>query len=219
MGAGTEAPVSTPCVAIPFEAWPPEKLAMIVTACQGHRNWFGDADYELGEAHRRELVIGRLSDARSRSWETYRNGVFVGILHADEINPGVDCKCHFLFTDRDLHSKKSLCLNTMDWLYQTYKLHILRVEIPTYAAKLTGFVRKALGFKWEAEQRPFSWPSSATPLDADVAKLGSRKHHAILHEGKWHDNLLLSLTRDEFERFKEHKLDRSLSQTAAPIGT
>lgn len=190
--------MTAPCVAVPFEAWPPEKLAAIVTACQAHRNWYSDIDYSKGEAHRRELVIGRLSDACSRTWEVYRDGTLVGILHADKIVPGADCNAHFLFFDRDLHSKRALCLNVMKYLFDAYNLHAIRVEIPTYAAKLVGYVRKALHFRFETEQRPFSWPSSALPLDADAAKLGSRKHQAILHEGRWCDLLLLSVTADEF---------------------
>lgn len=211
-------PSDNVCVAVPFEAWPPEKLATIVTACQAHRNWFNDLDYEKGEAHRRELVIGRLSDACSRTWETYRNGALVGILHADKIVPGGDCYAHFLFFDRDLHSKRSLCLNVMQYLFDAYKLHAIRVAIPTYAAKLVGYVRKALSFQFETEQRSFSWPASAAPLSADAAKLGSRLHQAVLHEGVWHDLLLLSITADEFRKMmKEKNFDRPVDQATPSL--
>ena len=91
----------------------------------------------------------------------------------------------------------------MQWLYDKYELRVLRVSIPTYAAKLLGFLRKALGFRFEAEGRAFSWPANAEPLTADEAKLGSRKHAAILHGGQWHDLLLLSITHEEFNARKE----------------
>ena len=149
------------------------------------------------------MVIGRLSNLESKTWEVWRGGELVGLLHADDIVPKVDARCHFIFFDRVLVDKRALCHATMDWLFRTYDLHALRVEIPTYAAKLAGFARKALSFKYEAEGRPFSWPASAAPLDADAAKLGSRRHHTIFHDGAWHDSLLLSLTRDEFEAAKE----------------
>lgn len=190
-------------IAVPFEPLPVEKLATIVTACQQHKMWFDDFDWTEGESHRRAMVLARLADARSRTWEVYRDGNIVGILHADQIVPKVSCQAHFLFFDHELRSKRLLCLNTLDWLFTTFDLHTIRVEIPTYAAKLAGFVRKALYFRWEAEGRPFSWPSSAAPLTADEAKLGSRRHQAVFHNGVWHDLLLLSLRRDEFDALKK----------------
>jgi hypothetical protein len=205
---------TSPCIAVPFEPTPVEKLALIVNKCCEHRAWFSDYDWEKGEAHRRTMVIARLSNASSKSWEVYRDGVIVGLLHADEITPRVDCRCHFIFFDHELRDKRQLCRATMRWLFEHYDLHTLRVQIPTYAAKLAGFARKALSFKYEAENRPFSWPSSSAPLDADAAKLGSRLHHAIFHDGKWHDLLLLSLTRDEFEQGEDASADRPIANPA-----
>lgn len=146
------------------------------------------------------MVIARLARADSRSWEVYREGELIGLLHADDITPGVDARCHFIFFDHALVDKREMCRATMAWLFHTYDLHVLRVEVPTYASKLAGFARKALSFKYEAESRPFTWPSSAQPLtlEADEARLVSRKHHAIFHAGRWHDLLLLSITREEF---------------------
>lgn len=200
-------------IAIPFDPFPVEKLATIVTACQLHRAWFDDFDWNKGEPHRRTMILARLSNPSSMTWEVYRDANLVGILHADQIVPYVSCHAHFLFFDSELRSKRLLCLNTMDWLFSAYDLHTIRVEIPTYAAKLAGFVRKALYFRWEAENRPFSWPSSAAPIPADVAKLGSRRHHAWFHHGEWHDLLLLSITRQEFNALrlpKETPHERSL---------
>lgn len=186
-------------IAVPFEPLPVEKLALLVTACQQHRPWFSDADWAAGEPHRRELVIGRLAAWGSRSWEVYKEGDLVGLLYAEEIVEGQDCTGHFVFFDRSLADKRQLVINMMGRLFAEYKLHVIRTEIPTYAAKLVGFARKALGFRFESEGRSFSWPSSAEPLGADVARLGSRRHHAVLHNGVWCDMLLLSVTRDEYE--------------------
>lgn len=186
------------CIAIPFEPTDLAKLAEVVTMGCEHRPWFGDRDWERGEPHRRAMVISRLSDHAARTWEVWRDSNLLGILQIDEIVQGQDARAHFLFRDHSLVDKRQLCLNMMSHAFDKFELHVLRLEVPTYAAKLLGFVRKALGFRYESEQRPFSWPSSAEPLSADVAKLGSRRHHAILHGGKWHDVLLLSLTREEF---------------------
>lgn len=206
-------------IAVPFDPFNYHKLAHLVTKCCEHRNWFNDSDWALGEAYRREMVLGRLSALDSKTWEVYRDGEFVGILHADNIVFQQDCRAHFIFFDRELTTKRQLCLNTMQWLFDNLKLECIRVEIPTYAAKLVGFVRKALHFKWESEERAFSWPSSAEPLSADAARLGSRKHHAILHNGQWHDLLLLSVTRNEFASRLKEKHDRTFNETSSRRGT
>ena len=201
--------MTEPCIAIPFEPNDLAKLADLVTMGCENRTWFSDTDWAKGEPHRRAMVISRLSDHSARTWEVYRAGQLVGILQIDELVPGQDARAHLLFRDRSLADKRQLCLNMMGTVFEKYDLHVLRLEIPTYAAKLLGFARKALGFRFESENRPFSWPSSAAPLTADVARLGSRKHRAILHQGVWHDLLLLSLTRVEYEEAKERSHHRS----------
>lgn len=214
MGSSTEA-VTAPLTAIPFEAWPPERLARLVNACQMYKPWYSDDVWLSGEAYRRMLVLARLSNPESRSWEVYRGDELVGLLHADNIVAKQDASCHFVFFDHVLVDKRQLCLNTMDWLFEHYSLRMLRVEIPTYAAKLLGFLRKALGFRFEAEGRAFSWPANATPLTADEAKLGSRKHAAILHGGVLHDLLLLSISADEFRALMKVHRDRPEGQATS----
>ena len=209
-----EAPAA-PCVAIPFTAWPPEKFATVVTKAQEFRPWFDDALWDAGDLARREAVIARLSDPATRVWEVWRGSELVGILVLSAIVPGRDALGHFLFFDRELRDKRALCRNFMRWAFEQGGLHVLRVEVPTFAAKLTGFLRKALHFRFEAERRPFSWPKDAAPIDADAAKLGSRKHHAIRHNGVWYDTLLLSVTDDEF-RASESELGRSISRINEP---
>jgi len=205
-------------VAVPFDAYNVEKLAEVVSLGCEHRAWFSDIDWAQGEVHRRAMVIGRLSDLNARTWEVWRDAKLLGILQIDELVPQQDARCHFLFRDHSLVDKRQLVLNMMQWAFEHYKLHALRLEIPTYAAKLLGFARKALGFRYEAEQRQFSWPSSATPLDADAAKLGSRKHQAVLHGGEWCDLLLLSITADEFREWTKDKVDRTQHVATSRVG-
>jgi hypothetical protein len=211
-------------IAVPFSPEPPEKLMAIVDKCQIHRPWFSDDAWMEGEVFRREQVIRRLADLDSKSWEVYDNDQLVGLLHADQIVKGQDARCHFLFFDSHLKDKTAICWETMKWMFEHFDLHALRVEVPTYANKLTGFARKGLGFRWETEGRKFSWPASATPLTANVAMLGSRRHHAIKYQGEWHDVLLLSVTRDEFTRnapvrLKDGSFDWSNNQAIASPGT
>lgn len=202
-------------IAVPFSPEPLDKLAQIVTRCCEFRPWFNDYDWARGEEHRRAMIIKQLASVESKTWEVYRDGELVGILHADEITPGIDARVHMIFFDRSLVDKRQLCRNMMGWLFEHYDLHALRCEIPTYASKLAGFARKALSLRYESERRPFSWPSSAAPLDANAAKLGSRRHQGILHEGRWHDILLLSITRAEFDNeFESDKDSLSLPQSS-----
>ena len=124
------------CIAVPFLPTPVEKLAQIVNKCCEHKPWFSQFDWEKGEAHRRTMVIARLSNTESKTWEVYRDGDIVGLLHADQITPRVDARAHFIFFDHQLVDKRALCQSTMAWLFEHYDLHMIRVEIPTYAAKL-----------------------------------------------------------------------------------
>jgi len=208
---GVETPVA-PCVAVPFEPWPPEKLATVVNECQAHRPWFDDPGWGSGEAERRRLVIAKLSAPDVRVFEVWRGSTLVGIFLIADIVAGRDATFHALFFDRELRDKRALSRNVMRWAFERLPVKVLRIELPTYAAKLLGFMRKALGFRFESEGRPYSWPKDALPLDANVARLGSRRHHAILHNGVWHDTLLLSITDDEFRALPQEVHARSIQR-------
>ena len=106
-------------IAVPFTPFPPEKLAEIVTMCCEHQPWFADMDWAKGEAHRRTLVLSRLSDLYANTFEVYRDGQLVGILQLDEIVPQQDARCHFLFKDHSLADKRQLVLNMMQWAFES----------------------------------------------------------------------------------------------------
>lgn len=196
-------------VAVPFEPLPVEKFERIVSACFQHRPWFDDAAWE-DERVRRETVIAHLADAYSHGklFEVWKDEALLGIILLNELAPFRDVRCHFLFFDSKLGDKAQLCLNLMGWAFTQLPVEVLRVEIPTYASALLKFARKTLGFRYESENRAFSWPINAAPLSANVAALGSRKHHATLYKGVWHDMLLLSVTADEFAAFLRESRDR-----------
>lgn len=196
------APVTT--IAVPFSPLPPEKYLQIVEACVAHRPWFHDFLWNSGPEYVRTTVNAHLADAfnNGRIWEIWRGGDLTGIALVNELVPFIDCRAHFVFFDSKLADKYQLCVNLMEWCYEHLPVETIRIEVPTYARALLKFIRK-LGYRFESEQRPFSWPQNAAPLSADVARLGSRKHHGTLYEGQWHDVLLLSQTKDEFLALKE----------------
>ena len=189
-------------IAVPFTPVPLDKFSAIVEKCVAHRPWFNDLLWNSGPEKVREAVIAYLADGfnNGKLWEVWRGNELTGILLVNELVPFLDARCHFLFFDAKLADKHQLCLNAMAWLYEKVPLETLRVVIPTYARALLKFARK-LGFRYEAEDRPFSWPQDGRRLTADEARLGSRKHHATLYAGEWHDELLLSQTKAEFDAF------------------
>jgi len=191
---------------VPFTPVPLEKFSALVEACCCHRPWFNDFLWQSGPEKVREAVIAYLADGfnNGKLWEVWRGSELTGIMLINELVPFLDGRCHFLFFDAKLADKYQLCVNLMEWAYDRIPVEILRVEVPTYARALLKFIRR-LGFRFEAENRQFSWPQDGRRLTADEARLGSRKHRATLFQGEWHDVCLLSQTKDEFAQFlKEH---------------
>jgi len=215
MTAVAEPTVTT--IAVPFTPVPLDKFEAIVNACVAHRPWFHDFLWNSGPEKVREAVIAYLADGfnNGKLWEVWRGSELTGILLINELVPFVEGRVHMVFFDSKLADKYQLCLNLMEWAYDKIPVEVLRVEIPTYARALIKYVRK-LGYVYEGEgNRRFSWPQDTRPLTADEARLGSRKYHATLYEGSWHDVLLLSQTRDEFARFLKERND-ARSQDHSP---
>lgn len=179
----------------------PEKFELIVNKCCEHRPWFPDYWWE-DERIRRTVVVQTLSSSYidGRVWEVLRDGELLGILLVNDLRAALDAQCHFIFFDHELRSKRQLILSAMQDTFHRFSLETLRIEIPTYAAKLATFARRALGFKFEAE-----W-LGASP---DEAERLSRKFRHTLYEGKWHDALLLSVTKDGFASFLEDGSQRT----------
>lgn len=178
--------------AIPLTLWPPEKLSYILQQALVFRPWFSDYLWQQDEAAKKTAVAAYLVDAQSRAWEVYKDDQLVGLVLCNHIRIPLDAQCHFLFWDKSLIDKRELCRSMMRWAFTNLPVVTLRVEIPTYARHLLGFVRKALRFRYEAEGR------GPKPLTEAEAKSVCRKHKTILYNGEWHDSLLLSVTVDEF---------------------
>ena len=172
----------------------PEILTEIIEGCLSHRPWFDDFTWRLPGDGVRNAVNAYIAEAflGGKVWEVYRDRKICGIFLLNRVKAHIEAYPHFVFFDHELHNKRDLCRAGLRLAFQDEALdpHILRVELPyNRAAKLAGFLRKALGFKYEAERR--------LP-NASQAKQYSRRHHATLYEGKWVDALLLSITKDEF---------------------
>ena len=169
------------------------KLRHILDKCCEHRPWFPDHLW-TDPSVRRAAANAYLAEscANGRVWEVWRGAEVVGILTLRDIAPQLDASCHFIFFDRELRNKRALCRSVMRRAFEEYQLHALRVEVPEYAANLIGFLRKALGFRFESER----W------LNLADAKKASRKYQATLYDGRWNDTYLLSVTREEFKRYE-----------------
>ena len=188
-----------PCFAVPFNPYP-EKLTLILDGLCQHRPWFPDQLW-ADPAVRRKAASRRLVEwmADGMVWEAWRGDTLVGILGVDRVVPGHEAYCHFVFLDRKLSDKVDLCLSLMGWCFKALDLHILRVEIPTYARVLARFARKRLGFRYEAGPgRNLSRAPNGVQLTVVQAEVGCRRFHSTKYEGEWYDTLLLSITRDEF---------------------
>lgn len=183
----------------------PDTIHQIVEHCNDHRPWF--ADHLWNAPNRRAITTTHVAKlyadmlaGQGMLWGVWRDADIVGIINLGDIVPHTDAICHFIFFDHRLADKRDLCVSAMRWAFDRFDLHRLSVEIPTYARALVKFARK-LGFRYEAEGRkPYTHKDERLePLGLVQAYIGSRHYRANLYEGEWHDALLLSLLREEFD--------------------
>lgn len=190
-----------------FTIWPPEKCTTVLTKSMIHRLWFPDYQWQQSELDRKKMIAACLLAPDARAFEVYKSDELVGILLLSDIKIPLDAQCHMLFWDKSLVDKRELVRDMMRWAFTNIPVSTLRVEIPTYARQLLGFVRKALRFRYEGESpRPAG-------LTEDQAKIACRKYRATLFNGVWHDHLLLSVTADEFAA--EDKLTNASSGSSS----
>ena len=178
----------------------PSILEEMLDGCVEHRPWFQDNVWNGGPAVRRAHATRYLSGAYvdGKVWEVWREDTLCGIFILNQVRLGLDAQAHFIFFDKTLVNKKQLCLGMMASVFadETLDLHALRVDLPVYAGRLAGFLRKALFFKYEAERR----------LPTKEAKAASRRHQAAYYNGRWQDVTLLSITKDEFhDEWTQHQ--------------
>lgn len=193
-------------------------LTGVLDHLQVHRSWYYDGIWEPEEL-RREVAAAYLSDAimGGKLWIVLDGSELCGVILLNEIRAYLDAKCHFVFWDRELRNKRQLIINLMQKVFddEDLQLHALRVEIPANMPKFIGFIRRALGFKLEAERCLENWKdrrwhkllnkldldsTTRDKLDAALSTMPNlgRRHEAFQYEGKWYDTILLSLTKEEF---------------------
>jgi len=97
----------------------------------------------------------------------------VGIITCDGISKVVDIDAHVLFLDRDVADKVDICKATVAWLFSNFPLQRISVQVPTMYHATIRLVRN-LGFKQEGKKRA-----------------------AVLISGKWVDQYLFGITRQE----------------------
>ena len=178
----------------------PAVFSRILDFATDHRPWYHDNVWNAGPDVRRSVASQHLSDALTagRVWEAWRGAELLGIFVLNQVRPGLDAQAHFLFFDRQLANKRQLCRAMIQRTFadEELALHALRVDLPEYVGKYAHFLRKGLGFKYEAERR-LSNPKAAARA--------SRRYQAAFYDGKWCDVLLLSLTREEFLAWSQHE--------------
>ena len=171
-----------------------EVMEKILDGCADHRHWYSDIDWDKGPKARRSFASAYIADAYVNGivWDIWHGDEICGIFILNRIRLGIDAYAHFLFFDNELRNKRELCRVAMRQTFADPKLnlHALRVEVPAHMGSLAGFLRKALGFKFEAERR--------LP-DPVLAKKASQRHEATLYLKQWENVLMLSITRAEFD--------------------
>lgn len=229
--------------AVPIDLSDPAKLSYILDRLVEHESEW--SDFHSDPAIRRVMASSMLAEAfvanpRTAILEVWFLGAgepqLVGLTGLTNINPQVEAEFHPIFFDGKLRNpfgKREILLRVMDWAFHEFRLHRISASVPDTSFTLADFMRKKLGFRFEAENRivqqrkpavcryasgdikleSHSWHE--VRVTAKYAELGSRRFQALLKGGKWHDLLLLSVTKEEFGAFIREELCR-ISSTVPP---
>lgn len=101
------------------------------------------------------------------------NGEPVGVLYADAIRPGWDCRGHYLFWDTIQKGRHRVVFTTMRWFMDQFDLHKIRIEVPRFAYSALRRIRR-MGLLFEGLDR-----------------------ESILSRGKWRDKLRFGVFEHE----------------------
>lgn len=196
-------------IALPFNVNNPAKVTYILDRMVEHDSWW--SDFQKGRRETAAAILANGLAGEYRIFEIWQDRDIVGLVSFTDIVPQVDAKFHPLFFDGEMSNalgKRGLALGLIDWAFRTIPLERLSAEIPEFRPALISYARKKLGFRYEGEDRTILFDPCAprhhgkegrrvTPR-AGQAVLGSRKFRIVRYKGEWHDLILLSVTRDEF---------------------
>lgn len=178
-----------------------------------------------------------LPDPRTRILEVWHvdeefpAASLVGLIGFTKIVPTVNAEFHPIFFDGKLRNgmgKRELMLRALDWAFETWALHRVSAEVPWFAAGFVKFLQGKLGFRFEAEERsimiervvPHGLQKTRKRVTVEPsrreAEFGSRRYQAFRKHGRWHDVMLLSVTREEFAAFLREELCRTSSPAPTP---
>ncbi len=198
-------------IAIPFDLnrGPIERHTILLDHMAKNAQWFagGETPEEA-----RVAAAWMLTDASFWKWEIWSGGTFAGMLLLSNVTPKVNAVFPFTLlpakdTGVTMFGCRKLVWNFLGYVFETFQLQRISVEIPEYSDKLAHWFRQRLGFRYEGQNevagRLKKW-RGATILDekgapAWIAYQGSRRERAHWNGSAWSDLTLLRLLREEYD--------------------
>lgn len=117
--------------------------------------------------------INVISAPHTMWFEIVEYDAVVGIVWFGELHQMVDCTAHMVFFDRAPAEKINVCRTLMQWMFDNFPLRRMTVTPPEIYHATSRLLLK-LGFTLEG-----------------------RKREAFLIGGKWNDQLIYGITRQE----------------------
>lgn len=148
--------------------WP--KLLLLWEQLKQHRTLF--SDITRGDI---ENFIGYVTNKDTLWLEIYKEKELIGIIMLENMHQIVDADAHVLFLEAHpaLTEKIPICKATISWLFSSFPLQRLTVQVPALY-RATGRLVASLGFKQEGKKR-----------------------QAVLIGGRWIDVYIFGLIRSE----------------------
>lgn len=97
----------------------------------------------------------------------------VGVVYLTDVNANGTAEAHFIFWDRRIAGRHKVILSAFQWMMDLLEIQRLNISIPVYAFSALKRAKK-LGLRLEGVRRK-----------------------ARLFEGKWHDEFLFGVLREE----------------------
>ena len=148
----------------------PEKVKALWEMLQRYKTLFSDLT-------RNDIDnFVRVITAQNSMWfEVVDYDVIVGIIWFGDMWQVTDCNAHMVFFDRRPAEKVDLCRAVVRWMFDNFPLRRITVSPPAiYHATLR--LLEKIGFKQEG-----------------------RKRDAVLLGGKWNDQIIFGILRQEVE--------------------
>jgi len=148
----------------------PAKVDLLWKVIRRHQTLFSDLTRNDPDNFLRALT------APHTIWlEVRERDVLVGIIWFGELHQIVDVNAHMAFFDRMSHAKIEVCRAVVKWMFHNFPINRMSVSPPRIYTATIRLMHK-LGFTEEGVKR-----------------------QSILIHGKWHDQILFGITRDEAE--------------------